>query len=411
MLARTLLSPLGGGMKRSKEGPDPSVSESLGAAEEVFWDAVVIGAGPAGSMTAYELSRLGKRVLLLDRGTFPRWKVCGATLSPGARDLLVQVGVGELLRKTGATPLHTLRLGGWSIEADLPLNGPVALSRVALDAALIDAAVGQGTRFIPGTRVRLGALREDRRILDLTRGQERMEVSTRVVVAADGLGSGILAQAGVPAEVSGKGKRPVIGLGAVFPGSAGPFETGVIHMAVGEGGYVGMVRVEDGSLNVAAAVNPGALKEAGSPEAAIASILAEGEWPPLPGSPPGGWKGTPELTRRPRRPGAERLFAVGDASGYVEPFTGEGIFWARSGARLLAPHAARAGARWDPGLLTGWSEAHAHLIGRAQRLCRATSWVMARPLLSRSLLRVLKTHPRLVDPVVRRVGAPIPSLV
>lgn len=52
------------------------------------WDAVVVGAGPGGAMTAYELCRIGRKVLLLDYRSFPRWKVCGGTLSPGARDLL-----------------------------------------------------------------------------------------------------------------------------------------------------------------------------------------------------------------------------------------------------------------------------------------------------------------------------------
>ncbi len=398
-------------MRDSEQSLPESATRAQRALEDTLWDAVVVGAGPAGSMTAYGLSQLGKTVLLVDKGTFPRWKVCGATVSPGAKDLLAQVGAGDLLRKIGATPLHTLRLGGWSMKTDLPLNGSMALSRISLDSALIDAAVNQGTRFLDGTRARLGALTADRRSLELTTGQGRLEVSTRVVVAADGLGSGLMAQAGVPCVVSKKARRPVIGLGAVFPDPTPTFEPGVIHMAVGEGGYVGMVRVEDGSLNVAAAVNPGSLKEAGSPEALILSILREGGWPLLPGSPPEGWKGTPELTRRPRRPGAERLFAVGDASGYVEPFTGEGVFWALSQARLLAPFAARVTQVWDPGIFDGWSAAHGRFMGRAQRVCRATSWVMARPLLSQSLLRVLKTHPRLADPVVRRVGAPILSLV
>lgn len=232
-----------------------------------------------------------------------------------------------------------------------------------------------------------------------------------MVVAAGGLGGGIMSQAGVPSEVPATSKRRVVGLGAVFPPNAGPFETGVIQMAVGEGGYVGMVRVEDGSLNVAAAVDPDSLKEAGSPEATNASILREGDWPPLPGSPPDGRKGTPELTRRPLRPGPERLFAVGDASGYVEPFTGEGIFWALSGAQFLAPFAAQVTDVWEPALLDGWTSAHARSIGRAQRLCRATSWVIARPLLSRALLRVLRNHPRLANPLVRRIGAPILSMV
>ena len=119
-------------------------------------------------------------------------------------------------------------------------------------------------------------------------------------------------------------------------------------MAVGEEGYVGMVKVEDGSLNVAAALSTDAMRAAESPGLLVNSLIRAGGWPGLPESPLDGWKGTPELTRRPARPGAERLFAIGDAAGYVEPFTGEGMFWALSGARALAPLVARSVDGWDP---------------------------------------------------------------
>lgn len=135
--------------------------EARGAGVEAYWDVVVVGAGPAGSMTAYELSRLGKSVLLLDRGIFSHWKVYGVTVSPGVMDLLAGVGDGNLLQRNGATPLHTLRLGGWSMKADLPLNGSMALSRVSLDSSLIDAAVRRGAHFLQGTKARLGALSKD----------------------------------------------------------------------------------------------------------------------------------------------------------------------------------------------------------------------------------------------------------
>ncbi len=374
-----------------------------------LWDAVVVGAGPAGAMTALELGRLGKRVLLLDRRAFPRWKVCGATLSPGARDLLVDAGLGGLLQTLGATTLHTLRLGGWSMQADLPLNGSISISRYALDLALIREARRAGVYFCPEARGRLGTLSSDGRVVGVTTGGETVEVTARSVVAADGLGSGLMAQAGVPSEVPHSSRRRLVGLGGVFSGSTPGYGPGVIHMAVGGAGYVGLSRIEDGSLNVAAALAPESLKGLGSPGAVVGSLLSECGWPSLPDPPSEGWMGTPELTRRPRQPGAERLFAVGDAGGYVEPFTGEGVFWALTGARLSAPFIARVGSFWDPGLLKGWSRAHAGLVGRAQRICRLISWTLARPSLSRGLIRMLRGHPALAGPLVRRVGAPIIS--
>lgn len=391
-------------------GDEPATGlEAQGISAVPIWDAVVVGAGPAGAMTAFELGRIGKRVLLLDREAFPRWKVCGATLSPGVVSLLSESGLDHVLPDLGAMPLGILRLGGWSTQADLTLNGSMAISRQALDQALVLEAVQQGVEFLPSARVRLGALLEDRRIMAVTSPHGQWEVSTRVVVAADGLGSGILTEAGVPSRTSHSKKRPLVGLGSVYPPSVPGYEPGVIHMAVGEAGYVGMARIETGHLNLAAAVDPIALRAAASPSDLVDFILRDAGWPVLSGPFHVKWKGTPELTRRPQRPGADRLFAVGDAAGYLEPFTGEGVLWALSGARALAPLSADVGEAWDPDLLERWSHLHASMVGRAQRLCGSIAWALARPTLSRNVLRVLRTLPRLAEPVVKRVGSPLLS--
>jgi flavin-dependent dehydrogenase len=283
----------------------------------------------------------------------------------------------------------------------------MAISRRALDAALIQEAVAAGARFCSEARVRLGPLLPDRRILQVPTGDGVQEVSARVVIAADGLGSGLMSQAGEPSLTRPITRRRMVGLGAVFDLNGPGFEAGVIHMAVGEVGYLGAVRDEDGNLNVAAAVDSGALRRGGSPGRLAHALLLEAGWPVDETFVTGDWKGTPELTRSPVRPGAERLFAVGDASGYVEPFTGEGVLWALSGARALAPIAAETRDIWDPGLLDRWSRVHASMIGRAQRVCRAITWTLARPGLSRALLRTFSASPRLAAPVVNRVGSPL----
>jgi flavin-dependent dehydrogenase len=296
------------------------------------------------------------------------------------------------------------------MRVDLPLNGSIALSRSSLDSSLVEAAVAKGAHFCGSARAKLGRLEKDRRILEVFTESEQLEVSARIVIAADGLGSQVMAQAGVPGRTRASAKRAVIGLGGVFQASVLDYESGIIHMAVGAEGYVGLVRVEDGSLNVAAALNPLALRDAGSSATLVDHLLHECGWPNLAGPPAKGWKGTPELTRRPQRPGAERLFAVGDAAGYLEPFTGEGVFWALAGARMLAPFAARVTNHWEPGLLDDWSRAHSRLMDRAQRICQITSFVLARPFLTRALIRALMSNPQLARPMIRRVGAPIPSL-
>jgi 2-polyprenyl-6-methoxyphenol hydroxylase-like FAD-dependent oxidoreductase len=68
-------------------------------------DVLIVGAGPAGSATAYWLACEGHRVLLLDRAEFPRDKPCSEYFGPGATDLLDRIGVLKQLRDGGASPL------------------------------------------------------------------------------------------------------------------------------------------------------------------------------------------------------------------------------------------------------------------------------------------------------------------
>lgn len=108
-------------------------------------------------------------------------------------------------------------------------------------------------------------------------------------------------------------------------------------MVVGRGGYVGGVRVEDGQYDLAAALDVDFLKASGTIANAVCDILCQSGITEIAELADADWKGTPLLTRRPNEIAGERWFAVGDAAGYVEPFTGEGIAWAMNGALELAP--------------------------------------------------------------------------
>jgi hypothetical protein len=122
---------------------------------------------------------------------------------------------------------------------------------------------------------------------------------------------------------------------------------GELVMAVDRHGYCGLVRLEDGRLDLAAAVDRHVLAAAGGPAAAIVDLLrlAGGDRRtttafdgPFEAVAAATFRATPPLTHHsPRIAGrAQRIFRVGDAASYVEPFTGEGIGWALASGRLLA---------------------------------------------------------------------------
>jgi menaquinone-9 beta-reductase len=355
-------------------------------------DVIVIGAGPAGSVTARELARSGCRVILVDKASFPRPKVCGCCLNGVAVGILNSVGLGGVL--TDAVPWHRVSIAAGQRTADLTLPRGVALSREVFDARLVEEAVKNGVEFRPGTVAKLGAEWPDGREVFLN----AVPAFTRVVVQASGLVGG--------EAVPESGSR--IGAGAMIPAEfAGAFFVpGTIYMATGRHGYVGLVRVENDRLDIAAAFDPHFIRARGGLGLAAEAILRDVGWPVSPGLAELPWKGTPALTRRPVHVAAHRLFAVGDAAGYIEPFTGEGMAWAVMSATVLAPIAARAVHGWGAGLMREWEVAHRHILGHRQRLCRVVAQVLRSPRLSRFAVRALSAFPILAHPLIAALNQP-----
>jgi len=365
-------------------------------------DVLVVGAGPAGALAAREVARLGRSVLLVDRSAFPRRKVCGCCLGAGALDTLDSVGLGALPTRLGGRPLRQMALSAGGRRALLRLPGGCSLSREALDAALVDAACREGVEFLPGAPARLGPVVGERRIVQVGRAAAATEVAARVVLDATGLGPGLAEPSGSPPDVAA-GSR--VGLAATFDDAEHPVTSGTLWMAVGRRGYVGLVRIESGLLHLAAAVDPAALKGDGAgPDSAVADILEEACVPAPSGPPVVAWQGTPPLTRAPRAFQAERVLCLGDSSGYVEPFTGEGMTWAMGAAVAVAPLAASASGRPWGAVASDWIRYHRTSLARARRLCRVLTPALRRPALVRGTLAVLTAFPSLADPVVRRAA-------
>ena len=347
------------------------------------WDAVVIGAGPAGSVTAREMARRGARVLLVDRATFPRPKVCGCCLNRATLAALDAVGLGHIPARCGAIPLHEVKLAAGRLHAVVPLPGGMALSRDAFDAALADEAVKAGVTFRGGMSVANGRVYPGR---------------ASITVHATGL--------------SGNTARPVrgsrVGAGVIVPAALAPefFAPGTIYMATGRGGYVGLVRLEDNRLDLAAALDPAFVRSAGGPAQAARLILKETNWPVPDALEELPWKGTPPLTRKPDAIAGPGWFAVGDAAGYVEPFTGEGMAWAVMSAAALAPIAVRAAEGWDARFAREWTHVHHRLVGRRMRACRWVARGLRSPLVTRFAVRALNIAPLLSRPLVAALNRP-----
>ncbi len=290
-----------------------------------MYDLIVIGGGPAGTAAAITAVRAGAHVLLLERGRFPRHKVCGEFVSAESLGLLSSLLDSEqqaLLSNAVRIPGARLFLDDRAVQT--PVDPPAAsIARFDLDAALWQAAERRGV----DTRQASVAHRLD--------GGGPFQVSTstgmfeaRAVVNASGRWSNFSAAP----QANGKLREKWLGLKAHFAEAAPDASVDLYFFA---GGYCGVqpVRImeapEESRVNVCAMVRAdvaGTLTEV----FALHPQLQERSrfWQPLSDA-----VTTSPLVFRQPQPEAGGVLLAGDAAGFVDPFVGDGISLAlRSGA-------------------------------------------------------------------------------
>ena len=174
-------------------------------------------------------------------------------------------------------------------------------------------------------------------------------------------------------------------------------------MATSRGGYVGLVRLEDDRLDIAAAFDAEFVRASGSLGVAATRILCEAGLPEIPELALAAWRGTPALTRTPAKIAGRRWFAIGDAAGYVEPFTGEGMGWAISSAIAVSPFILK---DWHEADIRAWSRIHGLTVRQRQFPCRIISRALRYPSITRFAVRALSIAPQLSAPVLRALHRP-----
>jgi flavin-dependent dehydrogenase len=385
-------------------GPAVSAPLDLGAAADRRWDAVVVGAGPAGSIAAYELARRGRAVLLLERARLPRYKVCGGCLNERALAVLRAEGLDRCVWQQGAKSLRGITLASGKRRADVPLPGGAALSRTRLDAALAAAAREAGAGYLEGCPAGVERVGERSVALRLRQGDSSVVIEAGACIVASGLaGDAIQKLAEIRVEIDSAAR---IGAGAHFDSIDPFYQPGQIYMAVAPRGYVGLVRVEDDALNVAASFDVRHVREWGSPQVAAARILEEAGLPAPAGLAEAAWRGTPPLTRRARPAAVQRVVLVGDAAGYIEPFTGEGMAWALESGRAAAALVHDSLEGWNNATTAAWERIYSRRFAVSQRRCRAIAAMLRRPTVVGAAVYALRAAPSLARPLVRSLNAP-----
>lgn len=404
------------------------------AALKQDWDIVIIGAGPAGAFAANLLSGANTRVLLIDKANLPRQKVCGCCINVAAVSLLKAHGLGEIIDTLGGIPLKSLQLHEGSGRVNVALPGGISLSRSSLDTALVSAAISKGVTFLPGVLAQVEAplesslespleapldtpgeppLKDPRghaahhslRSITLSSDGYKLTIKSRVILVADGLSGRALEQLTQFDFIAEPQSR--FGCGTIVDDAPDFYQPGYIYMACTDSGYAGLVRLEDGRVDVAAAMDLSYSRAHGGAARAVMQILKESNLPLPPSLAQVQWGGTEPLTRRRKCIAADGIFVIGDACGYAEPFTGEGIAWALTSAAAVTSIVKEALINWQPSLSDKWQRRHRQLMRPRHKRCHLIGQGLRRRYVRRVALPLLTVLPNIATAIVKQIVKPI----
>jgi geranylgeranyl reductase family protein len=314
--------------------------------ERLDCDVLVVGAGPAGSAAAAALAAQGRDVLLVESRSHPRAKACAEYASPRIVEELRRLGLADQAWQQDALPLSGMRVIRGADAVDIRYrdeDGPRSawgLDRMAFDATLAAHAVARGARLLEHTafedvhwRGGVGGIGGRVKGALVRTADGRRSVRCRWLIGADGARSRVAQRLSVERWVRVPRR---LGLVAHYEGIPELAESGEMH--VGPSWYVGLAPLSGGRLNVGMALPMDGEQRRDAErrfEVAIEGIPGVAErlrgrkrLTPIRGASP--------IGHRVSRAAGRGWMLVGDAAGFIDPFTGEGIYRALRSARAAA---------------------------------------------------------------------------
>ena len=384
-------------------------------------DVIVVGAGPAGAATAILLAERGFDVLVVDRAAFPRPKLCGEYLSPEAARILDRLGVLKALDVAGAMPLAGMRItapdgtvvtgryravGGFRPYRDHAL----AVPRETLDGLLAERLRALPVDFRERVRVTDVMVDGDRVVgveaLDAQGAPQRLQA--RLVVAADGRASVVAHRLGLrrPHQLARMALvtyvtdlRDMADLGEIF---VDPPDYAILNPVAPDRVNMSLVvplahgapfsdRLDTFFTARVKQLPHLARRVAGARVTARVRALGP-------------------LAYRVDAPRVGGVLLVGDAAGFYDPFTGEGVFTALRSAELAAETATTALRCGDVsvGALAAHGQARHDALAGKDRLTRALQILIGHRWLANATARLLVRRPALLDTVLGALGDFVP---
>ncbi len=377
------------------------------------YDAVIIGAGPAGSTAAIELALVGRRVLLLEKSRFPREKLCGEFLTPEGLNVFDRLGVRRQMFDAGAKIIRRFTLfapdgRGVNLPLEWIADGDshgISLTRAAMDSVLLSRAREVGVEVREGFHVSPRLRREK----DLTfiegkaDGATVEEFGASLLIDASGRNGVFSHQLQQPASLLADSR--IFGCKVHLRGVEGLGDLGELFFF--RDGYAGLTEVEGDRLNLCLLTTEATLREAKGDRQRLLDLtlrtnpaarerlqtaVIDGEW-----------LGAGPITygRRRTMPG---VLTIGDAAAFIDPFTGSGMLLALTSGELAAgvvTQAFAAGERNPENIIRQFERIHQAQFGWRLRVCAMLRRLTFHPATRSALVTLLSRSQSLMKLAAR----------
>lgn len=383
------------------------------------FDIIIIGAGPAGTSAALFLEKKGYRIVLLDQARFPRDKVCGEFISPAADALLSELGVLDSIETLNPTRLRGVALSAYErswMQVDYPRSADgktmtsLSVERLILDNLMLERVRDSRVELMEGFKV-TDLLFEDDRVCGVRGHDEtkkQFNINAKMVIEAGGRNSVSLRRLNLKQSGSGEEK---IAMAAHWEGARLPGN--YCYMHISRPGYTGIAPVGDSRANVVLVVNKTCLagddvgrfyKRTVLNNQLRKEMLGAGE-------PAEKVRVVDSLAYSVKAPPCGGLLLVGDATGFIDPFTGEGIYLSLRSSQIAVGVIADAFDRSDfsKGQLENYDRLRRKEFKKKIVLSKILQCLIYRPSLCVRVVKTLAEQEELAHTLIGGMGDYIPA--